>query len=72
MARTKSLKVELTDLPTSYDMVHASKLIGKDHRTIKKFCDENNIELENYNGRYYIPEKQLNLIKELLWEEKNL
>lgn len=66
MARTKTFKVELTDLPTSYDMVHASKLIGKDHRTIKKFCDENNIELENYNGRYYVSEKQLKLLQEKL------
>lgn len=66
MARTKTIKVELTDLPTSYDMVHASKLIGKDHRTIKKFCDENNIELENYNGRFYISEKQVKLLQEKL------
>lgn len=66
MARTKTVKVELTDLPTSYDMVSASKLIGKDHRTIKKFCDENNIELENYNGRYYISEKQVYLLQEKL------
>lgn len=66
MARTKTFKLELTDLPTSYDMVHASKLIGKDHRTIKKFCDENNIELENYNGRYYISEKQVYLLQEKL------
>lgn len=66
MARTKTVKVELTDLPTSYDMVSASKLIGKDHRTIKKFCDENNIELENYNGRFYISEKQVYLLQEKL------
>lgn len=66
MARTKTIKLELTDLPTSYDMVSASKLIGKDHRTIKKFCDENNIELENYNGRYYISEKQVYLLQEKL------
>lgn len=66
MARTKTVKVELTDLPISYDMVSASKLIGKDHRTIKKFCDENNIELENYNGRFYISEKQVKLLQEKL------
>ena len=66
MARTKTVKVELTDLPTSYDMVSASKLIGKDHRTIKKFCVENNIELENYNGRFYISEKQVKLLQEKL------
>lgn len=66
MARTKTFKIELTGLPTSYDMVSASKLIGKDHRTIKKFCDENNIELENYNGRYYISEKQVKLLQEKL------
>ena len=66
MARTKTIKVELTDLPTSYDMVSASKLIGKDHRTIKKFCDENNIELKNYNGRFYISEKQVKLLQEKL------
>ena len=66
MARTKTFKIELTGLPTSYDMVHASKLIGKDHRTIKKFCDENNIELKNYNGRFYISEKQVDLLKEKL------
>ena len=66
MARTKTVKVELTDLPTSYDMVSASKLIGKDHRTIKKFCVENNIELENYNGRFYISEKHVKLLQEKL------
>ena len=66
MARTKTVKIELTDLPTSYDMVSASKLIGKDHRTIKKFCVENNIELENYNGRFYISEKQVKLLQEKL------
>ena len=66
MARTKTVKVELTDLPTSYDMVSASKLIGKDYRTIKKFCVENNIELENYNGRFYISEKQVKLLQEKL------
>ena len=69
MARTKTFKIELTGLPTSYDMVHASKLIGKDHRTIKKFCDENNIELKNYNGRFYISEKQGRLLQEKLDEE---
>ena len=66
MARTKTIKVELTGFPISYDMVSASKLIGKDHRTIKKFCDENNIELKNYNGRFYISEKQVELLKEKL------
>ena len=66
MARTKTFKIELTGLPTSYDMVRASKLIGKDHRTIKKFCDENNIELKNYNGRFYISEKQIKLLQEKL------
>lgn len=66
MPRTKTNKQELTGLKTNYDLVTASNLLHKDHRTIKNFCQKNNIELLKINNRYYITEQQLNYLKENL------
>lgn len=66
MPRTKTNKLELTGLKTNYDLVTASNLLQKDHRTIKNFCQKNNIELLKINNRYYITEQQLNYLKENL------
>lgn len=40
MPRTKTNKQELTGLKTNYDLVTASNLLQKDHRTIKNFCQK--------------------------------
>ena len=66
MPRTKTNKQELTGLKTNYDLVTASEILKKDHRTIKNFCQKNNIELLKINNRYYIKEQQLNYLKENL------
>lgn len=66
MPRTKTNKQELTGLKTNYDLVTASNLLQKDHRTIKNFCQKANIELIKINNRYYITEQQLNYLKENL------
>lgn len=66
MPRTKTNKIELTGLKTNYDLVTASEILKKDHRTIKSFCQKANIELIKINNRYYITEQQLNYLKENL------
>ena len=66
MPRTKTNKIELTGLKTNYDLVTASNLLQKDHRTIKNFWQKANIELIKINNRYYITEQQLNYLKENL------
>lgn len=66
MPRTKTNKVELTGLKMNYDLVTASNLLQKDHRTIKNFCQKNKIKLLKINNRYYITEQQLNYLKENL------
>ena len=66
MPRTKTNKQELTGLKTNYDLVTASNLLQKDHRTIKNFCQKHNIELLKINNRYYITEQQLKYLKENL------
>ena len=66
MPRTKTNKQELTGLKINYDLVTASNLLQKDQRTIKNFCQKNNIELLKINNRYYITEQQLNYLKENL------